>query len=168
MRRVTLILAALALGAMVLAQGSGSSGNASGASGGNASQRTKATTLPDNVQVHFALVDGEWRPVLTDSQGMTLYYNDQGSAKKPACTGACTKLWKPFTLPSNMAAPVGESNLTHYLSTVSRAKGGRQIALQGHPLYTFSKDAHQGQALGSSAKGSSHWHVATPALNRFT
>lgn len=205
MRRAMLVLAVLALGAMVLAQGSSSSGNTSGSSSGssatsssgssssgsssgsksssssskqsssqqsssksgqssNSSNLSKAVTLPDSILVESALVDGEWRSVLTNSKGMTLYYNDKGTAKKAACTGSCIDTWKPLYVADNVPAPTGESNITYFLSTLSRDNGGKQIELKGHPLYTFVKDQRQGEAKGSTDPASEHWHVATPAL----
>lgn len=177
MRRVMLVLAVMAVGALVLAQGSSSSGNASNGSSGssNASSSnasvtapnfTAATTLPDTVVANWALVQGEWREVLTDSQGRTLYYNDQDTASKSTCTGSCTALWKPLLLGKNMPVPTGDGNLTAYLDTLNGPDGGTMVSLKGHPLYTFSKDQLQGEALGVE-ENASHWHVATPALVQY-
>jgi len=176
MRRAMLVLAILALGAMALAQGSSSSGNqpSSNGSSGNPSSNsssskqqsllTKAVTLPDDVFVHFALVNGAWKEVLTNQKGMTLYYNDQGKKNKAACTGSCTGTWKPLILPNGSPAPTGVSWITHFLSTLTGPNGGKQIEADGHPLYTFSKDQRQGQARGAGDLASKHWHVATPDL----
>jgi len=152
---------------------SSASGQSSGRSGANSTSSNKkrqptakTASRPNTVIVRFAIVKGEWREVLTDNQGMTLYYNDQGKKGAPACKGSCTKDWKPLFLGDTAPRPTGESNITAYLDTLSR-NGGKQVEVKGHPLYTFSKDQRPGQVRGASDLASKHWHAATPALLRY-
>lgn len=177
MKRIATVLAALALATVVMAQGSTSNGSSSNGSVGTSSYSnvssiqpptfSAATTTPDTILVHWALVKGEWRPVLTTSQGMTLYFDDQDTSSKATCTGACATAFKPYDLPKNVPGPTGGGNLTYVnLSTISGPSGGKMLEVEGHPVYTFVKDQRQGEALGSQVKNP-HWHVATPALDRF-
>lgn len=93
--------------------------------------------------------------VLTDPNGKTLYTFDRDVAApgKSACNGPCATLWPAFTAST---APLGSTDYT----VIARDDGGRQWALRGKPLYTFSKDAKPGDRTGDGFNNV--WHVARP------
>jgi predicted lipoprotein with Yx(FWY)xxD motif len=112
----------------------------------------------DTVHVGTAMVNGKSTQVLTDAQGLTLYYNTKDSATKVTCTGACAKFWPPLLASGKYTAP---QSLMSGLS-VFKGPNGPQLEYHGHPLYTYLPDTKPGQAKGEGAF--KIWFVATPAL----
>jgi predicted lipoprotein with Yx(FWY)xxD motif len=86
---------------------------------------------------------------LVDSKGMTVYTFDKDSAGKSACTGQCTDNWPPV--------PAGNAPLTAPYSAVTRDDGSKQLAYNGKPLYTFTKDKKPGDKAGDKVRDV--WHV---------
>jgi predicted lipoprotein with Yx(FWY)xxD motif len=87
---------------------------------------------------------------LVDANGMPLYTSNLDTAGQPACTGACTAVWKPLTVASG--APSAAANAGK-VALIMRADGIQQVAIGGKPLYTFVKDA-PGKATGNGATDS--------------
>ena len=128
-----------------LAQGSGSG------SGSSSSVVVKTATVT---------VQGKSETVLTDAQGKTLYYFTPDTATTSACTGGCAQNWPPLVA-TGSGTPTGDSSLTGKLTVVTTANG-KQIAYNGHLLYTFAADSGPGQATGQGVGGK--WFVATPTI----
>jgi predicted lipoprotein with Yx(FWY)xxD motif len=83
--------------------------------------------------------------VLVDSNGAPLYTTDQEQRGKVACTGGCTAVWLPLDAAGEPTAGDGVSGK---LGTVKRPDGGRQVTLDGRPLYRFAEDGEDGKATG--------------------
>ena len=118
-----------------------------------------APAKPYVVSARTVSVKGHDESVLANASGRTLYYFTKDSATKVACTAACAKLWPPLVLKSGTV--VGARGVTGKFTIVTDPNG-RQVAYNGHPLYTFSSDKKPGQATGQGFKGL--WWVATPVL----
>jgi predicted lipoprotein with Yx(FWY)xxD motif len=117
---------------------------------------TTADTAPSSKTVNIKHVDG-MGDVLVDSSGLALYTPDQEANGKIRCTGECTSFWTP--LEPGSGAPTGAKKL----GVVKRPDGGRQVTLDGKPLYTFVEDA-PGKITGDDfrdAFGGTRftWHV---------
>jgi predicted lipoprotein with Yx(FWY)xxD motif len=97
--------------------------------------------------------------VLKNQKGLTLYYFTPDTATSVACTGGCASLWPPMI--SSAGAPASDPALPGALTIISSANGN-QVAYNGHPLYTYSKDGDAGDAYGQGIGGK--WFVATPSL----
>jgi predicted lipoprotein with Yx(FWY)xxD motif len=111
------------------------------------------------VKTGRATVDGKQETVLTTTSGMTLYYFTPDTPTKSACTGHCAAVWPPLTTKATaLKAPPGVPGQF----TVVKDANGRQVAYNGHLLYTFARDKAPGQALGEGLLGK--WFVATPNL----
>lgn len=82
--------------------------------------------------------------VLTDANGLTLYWFAPDTSTTSKCTGSCTAYWPPV-----IGVPKAGPGVTGSLGTVSR--GGRtvQATYDGHPLYTYIGDNGPGQAKGN-------------------
>ena len=95
--------------------------------------------------------------VLTNSEGLTLYYYSADTRTASHCIGACTSTWRPLIsdAPTKDPAIRGEVGVVHTVH-------GSQVAFNGHPLYTYVDDKAPGTALGYGKGGK--WFVATPAL----
>ena len=107
--------------------------------------------------------------VLVDGSGRTLYFSEQErAAHKVLCASSgCTAVWVPLTVPAGNQ-PSGPADVTGELSTLSRSDGGRQVAFNGAPLYTFAFDHAAGQANGNGQHDSFDgvdfsWQAATVA-----
>ena len=136
----------------------------SSSSTGSSSSGTTPTTAPTSstpiVKTAQATVKGTSETILTNAQGLTLYYLTADTATKAACTGTCTGIWPP-QLFTGTGSPTSASPLSGALSVVTDANG-KQVEYNGHPLYTYSKDTAPGQTNGEGFNGK--WFVATPTL----
>jgi predicted lipoprotein with Yx(FWY)xxD motif len=70
--------------------------------------------------------------VFADAKGMPLYASDK-KVDASACKENCAQLWVPFAASADAKA-TGDWSIV-------KAKGIKQWALRGKPLYTYSKDA---------------------------
>ncbi|MEW2528464.1 SCO0930 family lipoprotein [Streptomyces sp. NPDC047071] len=97
--------------------------------------------------------------VVTDSAGFTLYRFDKDSAEPPQsnCDGACVKAWPVVPAKGAKAPPGVDASL---IGEVTRSDGGKQLTIDGWPMYRFAKDAKPGDAKGQGVGGT--WFAAAP------
>ncbi len=137
-----------------------------GAYGG--SNNPPATTVPSTggsnssavIQMATVTLKGQSETVLTNAQGLTLYYFTADSATQSAVSGNLAKIWPP-QLFTGSGEPTSSTTLAGKLS-VQTDVNGNQVEYNGHPLYTFSGDSAPGQTNGEGITGM--WFVATPNL----
>lgn len=102
-------------------------------------------------------------PFLTGAGGRTLYVLSTDGTDTSACTGACTSVWPPFTVPAG-TTPTAGAGVTGTLGTFTRPGGATQVAYDGHPLYYFAGDSASGQTNGQGLQDTwGVWHVALAA-----
>lgn len=104
----------------------------------------------DGYTVTTATVNVRGAPerVLTDANGMTLYYLASDSPTHSTCTGVCAQVWLPLL---NGEAPTSRGSLPGRLALVKTANGP-QVSYNGHLLYRYSGDTAPGQANGNAAE----------------
>lgn len=166
MRFHRLFALALPLGLIVmLLAGCGTGGGNYGGTGGTSTSTSTSTSTgtgsasgPATVATATATVSGASKTILTNSQGMTLYYFDPDTATTIACTGGCANIW-PALLTSG--TPQANGSLSGTLGTLQDSQG-LQVTYNGHPLYTYSGDTKPGDTTGDGIQGK--WHVATPSI----
>lgn len=112
-----------------------------------------ATKVP-TLHTEATNVNGKTETILVDAQGLPLYYYQQDTPKKSLVTCALARLWPPLT----SASPTATG--THGKLTTTKDANGRQVAYNGHFLYTFIQDT-PGQVTG---QGVENFFVATPGL----
>jgi len=112
------------------------------------------------IQTATAMVSGTSKTILTNAQGMTLYYRTTDIPPTTVCSGGCASAWPPL-LVSGSSTPTSTTTLPGKLSVQTDANGN-QVEYNGHPLYTFSGDTAPGQTTGEGFAGI--WHVCTPSL----
>jgi len=112
------------------------------------------------IQTATAMVSGTSKTILTNAQGMTLYYRTTDIPPTTVCSGGCASAWPPL-LVSGSSTPTSTASLSGKLSVQADANGN-QVEYNGHPLYTFSGDTAPGQTTGEGIGGI--WHVCTPSL----
>ena len=83
--------------------------------------------------------------VLTNAQGLTLYWFAPDTPTTSRCTGSCAVYWPPVTGASRRGPGV-----TGRIGTIRRPGGGVQATYDGHPLYTYIGDSGPGQARGNN------------------
>ena len=121
---------------------------------GSAQKTSTVTTL----HTATATVGGAKETILVSAKGLPLYTYKADTATSSKVTGELAALWPPLVANNPTA-----SGATGALSTVVTING-RQVAYNGHFLYTFAEDS-PGQVTG---QGVENFFVATPgiAVNR--
>jgi predicted lipoprotein with Yx(FWY)xxD motif len=126
-------------------------------SGGTTPTASSSTSL---IKTATATVNGTSETILTNSQGLTLYYRTSDVPPSTVCSGGCAGAWPPLVV-SGSGAPTSAASLSGKLTVVTDANG-KQVEYNGHPLYTYSGDTGPGQTTGEGFGGV--WHVCTPSL----
>jgi predicted lipoprotein with Yx(FWY)xxD motif len=156
MRHPKILIAGLAVAALAAAGGV----TAASAAGSPASSTPPATqNTATAVRTAAAVVAGRSETILTGPGGLPLYYYRPDTATRSLVTGGLLALWPAVT----SAGPAAGTGVSGRLTVLSDAHG-RQVAYNGHLLYTFVDD-HAGQVTG---QGVSDFFVATPALAPIT
>ena len=88
--------------------------------------------------------------VLTNAQGLTVYWFAKDTATNSACSGACAAAWPPVI---GMPQAASGFKLTGKLGEIKRADGSMQATYDGHPLYLFAGDSKPGQVNGNAIDG---------------
>ncbi|MGP4003884.1 SCO0930 family lipoprotein [Streptomyces sp. 8N706] len=103
--------------------------------------------------------DAKLGPIVTDSEGMTLYRFDKDTPDpaKSNCEGDCAKTWPP--VPADDAEASASLN-PDLLGSVARADGTKQLTLAGWPMYRYSKDTKAGDTNGQNVGGT--WFASAP------
>ena len=112
---------------------------------------------PVAIKTATITVGGKSETVLTNAQGLTLYYRTSDTPSS-VCSGGCASAWPPVIDSSTPSAP---SSLPGKLSLLNDANGS-QVTYNGHPLYTYSGDSSPGQSNGQGFGGI--WFVVTTSL----
>jgi predicted lipoprotein with Yx(FWY)xxD motif len=137
-----------------------SSGGRYGSGYGNGSTTPTVSGSGSLIQTATATVKGASETILTNAQGMTLYYRTIDMPPTTVCSGGCASVWPPL-LVSGSNTPTSTTSLPGKLSVQADANG-TQVEYNGHPLYNFSGDTAPGQTTGEGFGGI--WHVCTPSL----
>jgi predicted lipoprotein with Yx(FWY)xxD motif len=101
-----------------------------------------------------AVVNGKPETVLSNAQGLPLYYYQADTAKKSLVSGELAVLWPPLV--------AAKPTATGLRGTIGASKNahGEQVTYNGHFLYTFVDDT-PGHVTG---QGVSNFFVVTPGV----
>ncbi len=93
------------------------------------------------------------KKVLTNAQGMVLYWFVPDSSSKSACSSTCLKYWP--LVPGPTSAGTGVTGTLGVITT----NGVQQATYLGHPLYTYVADTSPGidKGNGLNASGGLWW-----------
>ncbi len=119
-----------------------------------------ANTSGTVIKTALVPVKGTSTSILTNAQGMTLYYRTTDAPPSTVCSGGCASAWPPLVM-SGSSTPPSAASLPGKLTIVTDANGN-QVEYNGHPLYTYSGDTAAGQTNGEGIAGI--WHVVTLSL----
>lgn len=173
MKRMTCVLALLAVVAIVFAgcgdsDSSSSGGGYGGKGGGGSSGDTTASseTKPASGDsgssgIVSAAKVGDLGTILVTAKGMTLYDFHKDKGGKSACYDACAGAWPPLLTEGNPQAqgPADRS----MLGTTKRKDGTVQVTYNGWPLYTYVGDQKPGEANGNDIdQFGGEWYALQP------
>jgi predicted lipoprotein with Yx(FWY)xxD motif len=92
--------------------------------------------------------------LLTNANGLTLYWFAPDTSAKSVCYGSCAAYWPPVT-----GTPSAGPGVTGTLGIITRTGGSVQATYDGHPLYTYIGDNAPGQASGNNLNlNGGLWH----------
>jgi predicted lipoprotein with Yx(FWY)xxD motif len=154
LKNTSFVTLLLVLSLLLAACGSSSS------TGSGSTPTTAPASSSAVVKTSTASVNGTSQTILTNAQGMTLYYFTPDSTTTAACTTGCISVWPPLLFQGS-GTPTSATSLPGMLSAVNDGNG-TQVEYNGHPLYTFSGDTAAGQTTGEGTAGK--WFVSTPDL----
>lgn len=145
--KIWLLLSAVALAALAALTACGSSaapGTGNPAPGGSSNAGSSSESL------HLSSTN--MGQVLVNGAGMTLYFFDHDKPQESAstCTGPCASLWPAVTATGEVPAVAG---VTGSFATITGVDGGRQLTLNGLPLYTYAGDKKAGDTSGQGYGG---------------
>jgi predicted lipoprotein with Yx(FWY)xxD motif len=157
-----LALAGSALAVVALAGCSSTAGTPTTAA--SASPSMSASKAPA-ASPDAATATGKLGQIIVDGKGMTAYVWDKDTANSgvSACTGPCATLWPAITATSATPTVTG---ITGTVAEITGVNGGKQITINGLPIYTFTKDAKPGDTNGQDVLNI--WHVLSPAGEKIT
>jgi predicted lipoprotein with Yx(FWY)xxD motif len=138
------------------------SASSGGAYGGGSTTPTATTGSSSGnlVATTTASVSGKSETILTNAQGLTLYYRTSDVPPSNVCSGGCASAWPPL-INSGTSAPTSSGSLSGKLTSITDTNGN-QVEYNGHLLYTYAADTAPGQTTGQGLAGV--WFVATPSL----
>jgi predicted lipoprotein with Yx(FWY)xxD motif len=156
----TLLFFAVSLALFIVACGSSTPGSGPyGTSSSSASTPSSGSAV--TIKTAALTVGGKAMTVLTNAQGLTLYYRTTDTPTT-VCSGGCASAWPPVI---STSMPSVATKLPGTLSLLNDANGS-QVAYNGHPLYTYSGDSAPGQANGQGF--GNIWFVAPTTLPAMT
>jgi predicted lipoprotein with Yx(FWY)xxD motif len=110
-----------------------------------ANARTPPPTATGGRAVTLKTVTIHGVSVLTNAQGLTLYWFAPDTPTASKCIGSCAAYWPPV-----IGDPRAGPGVTGALGTISRGARTVQATYDGHPLYTYIGDNGPGQANGNN------------------
>ena len=158
--KLILTLAGSALAVVALAGCSSTTTPTAASPSPSMSASTAPAASPD-----AAIASGKLGQIIVDGKGMTAYVWDKDTANSgvSACTGTCATLWSAITTTSATPTVTG---ITGTVATITGVTGGKQITINGLPIYTFTKDTKPGDTNGQGVLNI--WHVLSPAGTKIT
>lgn len=126
----------------------------------NPAPATSAPSAPAAAGNDAAVATTALGKIIVDGKGMTAYFFDKDKANSgtSACTGQCAAIWPAITAASGTPKVTG---ITGTVGTITGVDGGKQITINGRPIYTYSKDTAPGETKGQGFNGV--WYVISPA-----
>jgi len=146
--------AAAGLALALVLVGCGSDGGSDGASGSAATTPAASDGASASSAVDLKVADSALGEIRVDGEGNTLYAFTPDTATASNCNDGCDTTWPPLT---TTGTPKADGVKEEYLGTIEREDGSTQIAVEGHPLYTYAADATPGDTSGQGVGGS--WYV---------
>lgn len=91
------------------------------------------------------VADSDLGQILTDADGMTIYYFANDTEGVSNCSGDCLANWPAVEVGDG---PTAGDGVTAELGTITRDDGTTQLTVNGFPAYLFAGDAAAGDTNG--------------------
>ena len=91
------------------------------------------------------VADSDLGSILTDADGMTIYFFANDTEGVSNCEGDCLENWPPVEAEDS---PVAGEGVTAELDTIERSDGTTQLTINGFPAYYFAGDSAAGDTNG--------------------
>jgi predicted lipoprotein with Yx(FWY)xxD motif len=101
--------------------------------------------------------DASLGKILTDSEGMSLYFFSLDTKDNSECFDGCLNAW-PIFYEENLTVDAGLQ--TSDFKTIERTDGSKQTIYKGWPLYYFANDNAAGDTNGDDVNNV--WYIAKP------
>jgi predicted lipoprotein with Yx(FWY)xxD motif len=145
-------IAALALAACGSSSKSSSSKTTTTSASTSTTAASATTTTAAAAAATVATAQSSLGMILVDSKGMTLYvWDNDTTAGMSSCTGVCATAWPPLMATASPTYGAGLS--AAMFSTITRADGTKQLAVNGKPLYLWMGDTKPGDTHGQGVNG---------------
>lgn len=108
---------------------------------------TPAPTAPPAVTGVKLTDNATFGKLLTDNNGVSLYFFSKDVAGTSTCVGGCATTWPVFYQPN---LTIGTDLTTTDFAEITRADGSKQTTYKGWPLYYYSKDVKAGDTNGDA------------------
>ncbi|MET0147058.1 MAG: peptidoglycan-binding protein [Ilumatobacteraceae bacterium] len=122
-----------------------------------------ATAPTDRDEPTVLVADSDLGPMLTGSNGMTVYLFMPDAQGTPTCADACAQAWPPLTVDDAGQLSGGDGVDASLLGTVEHPPAGTQVTYNSWPLYFFAGDSAPGDTNGQGQGGV--WYVLDPTGN---
>ena len=158
--RLTFTLAGAALTALTLAGCSAATGTSPGAYNQTPAATATGAATGTAAGKDAAVATTALGKIIVAGTGITAYFFDKDKANSvtSACTGPCAAIWPAITTASGTPHVTG---ITGTVGTITGVAGGKQITINGRPIYTYAKDTAPGETKGQGINGV--WYVISPA-----
>ncbi len=99
----------------------------------------------DSAEATVLVADSDLGEILTDADGLTIYYFANDTEGVSNCEGECLANWPPVEAGDEQTAGDG---VDAELGTFERSDGTVQLTINGFPAYYFAGDAAAGDVNG--------------------
>jgi predicted lipoprotein with Yx(FWY)xxD motif len=135
--RLGLLLLVLALAACT-----SNGGSSTAASQGAESMAAESMAAGD---ASVLVAESDLGQILTDADGMTIYYFANDTEGVSTCSGDCLANWPAVEV---SGTPTAGDGVTAELGTITRDDGTTQLTVNGFPAYLFAGDGAAGDTNG--------------------
>ncbi len=113
-------------------------------------EKSRQVVTPAPAPAEQQAARGTEQVLVTDSNGMTIYYHDRDEPKKSRCNDSCSQYWLPVR-------PNSQLYSSPSFGVITRKDGSQQVTFESRPLYTFFNDKKPGDTKGDGKQGI--WHA---------
>jgi predicted lipoprotein with Yx(FWY)xxD motif len=112
-----------------------------------ATETAEATASEDAADATVLVADSDLGQILTDADGLTIYYFANDTEGVSNCEGDCLANWPPVEADEE---PVAGDGVDAELGTIERDDGTVQLTVNGFPAYYFAGDEAAGDTNGQA------------------
>jgi predicted lipoprotein with Yx(FWY)xxD motif len=158
-RIVTRALAPAVAGLLILGACTSSTEGSAAASSDAAvaSSSAAAESQAASGDVTVTTADSDLGEILTDAEGMTIYFFANDTEGVSNCEGDCLENWPPVTVEGG---PTADDGVDAELGTIEGTDGSTQLTVNGFPAYYFAGDSAAGDTNGQGV-GDIWWVFGT-------